>query len=57
MSARQSIRCLLIMARALGRIEPEGTHQERSENSILIKRNRYRSASFCPFLVHADRRR
>ena len=57
MSARQSVRCLLIMAGSLGRIEREGSHQERSENSILIKRNRYRSANFCPFLVHADRRR
>ena len=54
---RGSPTAVLVMARALGRIEPEGTYQERSENSILIKRNRYRSANFCPFLVDADRRR
>ena len=56
---RQSVQCVPVMVCALGHIEPEGTHQERRQKTILMKRNRYHSANILPFGVpaHAEPRR
>ena len=56
---RQSVHCVPVMVCALGHIEPEGTHQERRQKTILMKRNRYHSVNILPFGVqaHTDGRR
>ena len=44
-TARQSIRCVPVMVRALGRIEPEGTHKERSQMRIAQTLEWYTTAA------------
>ena len=44
-TARQSIRCVPVIVRALGRIEPEGTHKERSQMRIAQTLEWYISAA------------
>ena len=53
MSARQSVHGMPVIVCALGPIEPEGTHQERRQKTILMKRNRYHSVNILPFSMPA----
>jgi len=58
-AARQSVRDMPVIVRALRRIKPEGTHKERSKKHQISSQERYRSANILPFGVqaHADGRR
>ena len=44
-TARQSVRCVPVMVRALGRIKPEGTHKERFETRNALALRMFRSAA------------
>ena len=44
-TARQSVRCVPVMVRALGRIKPEGTHKERFEKRNALALRMFRSAA------------
>ena len=59
MSARQSVHGMPLVVRALGGVEPEGTHLERRKKLETLSQERYTSADILPFGVqaHADGRR
>ena len=42
---RQSVHCVPVIVRALGRIKAEGTHKERSETRNALALERYHSAA------------
>ena len=56
-SARQSVHCVPVIVRALGPIEAEGTHKERRQKAILMKRYWYTTVNILPFSMpaHAER--
>ena len=58
MSARQSVHGVPLVVRALGGVEPEGTHLERRKKLETSSQERYTSADILPFGVqaHADAR-
>ena len=57
MAARQSVHGMPLMVRALGGVEPEGTHLERRKKLETSSQERYTSARIWAFLVLADRGR
>ena len=44
-AARQSVHCVLVIARALRRIKAEGTHKERSQTRVALAQDWYTSAA------------
>ena len=42
---RQSVHCIPVIVRALGRIKAEGTHKERPQARIALAQERYTSAA------------
>ena len=53
-AARQSVHCVLVIARALRRIKAEGTHKERSQTRVALAQDWYTSAA--PGDVEHERR-
>ena len=53
MAARQSVHGMPLMVRALGGVEPEGTHLERRKKLETSSQERYTSADTWPFAVQA----
>ena len=51
MAARQSVHGMPLMVRALGGVEPEGTHLERRKKLETSSQERYISADIWPFAV------
>ena len=57
---RQSVHCVPVIVRALGRIKAEGTHKERSQTSIALAQEVYHSAALgdvnrTPMIEMSDR--
>ena len=53
-SARQSVHGMPLVVRALGGVEPEGTHLERRKKLETSSQERYTSADIWPFCVQAQ---
>ena len=53
MAARQSVHGMPLMVRALGGVEPEGTHLERRKKLETSSQEKYTSADILPFAVQA----
>ena len=54
MAARQSVHGMPLMVRALGGVEPKGTHLERRKKLEILSQERYTSADIWPFAVQAS---
>ena len=53
-SSRQSVHGMPLVVRALGGVEPEGTHLERRKKLETSSQERYTSADIWPFCVQAQ---
>ena len=56
MSARQSVRDMPVIVRALRRIKPEGTHKERSKKHQITSQERYKTINILGIRCASARR-